>query len=421
MGTHTARKRSIYRAAAVTTATATVAIFCYGTAFAAPGDAPSTQGDLSTDAPSSQGDLNSDAPSSQGELTVTPPAPEPPAERVYWAPPPPQYDNTEWQNWDAYYNESPSYTPQQSAPQGGAEQGSDYYSGDFDYAPEQSAPAAPLDLSTLHAPTAVAPSAPVAAPPKVVKIGEFYDDQPNWMSDNVLERTNNTTAVIQAQVTDGWRSIGVPTDRAQRLAASQVALGGAGLVTGALGAAVPAATVGGLIGGTVGGIAGATAGGLIPVAPGIAPITTGVAGTAIGAGVGAAVAAVPAAVVGGAAGLATGLAAGTTYGAGDLSEPQKVELPEFDEPTITEQTEQVVEAVEAVPGGSEAVSTWTEPQTPLDDARDFVATQPGGADVLTAVDQAGADFAKSDFAPAADVIGGAIAAAFAPPAPATAL
>lgn len=427
MGTHKARHRPLGRVVAVTTASAAVTLFCYGHAAAAPGDAPSTQGDLSTDAPTTQGPLTSDAPSSQGEVTVTPPAPEPPAERAYWVEPPAQYDDTEWQSWDAYYAEpstaEPSYTePGYTAPQGG---GTDQGTGDSTYVepapyvPDESAPAAPLDLGTLHAPVAVEPTAPIAAPPKVVKIGEFYDDQPNWMSDNVLERTNNSTAVIQAQVTDGWRSLGVPEDRASTLAASQVAAGGVGMLTGAAAVGIPAAVAGGLIGGTAGGIGGALAGGLIPVAPGIAPITTGVAGTAAGAAVGAAAAGAAGAAAGGAAGLAAGVVAGTVYGAGEYSEPQKVELPEFDQPTITAQTEQVVDVVESVPGGGETVATWTEPETPVEDARDFVAEQPGGEQVLAAVDQAGADFAKSDFAPAAQVVGDAIAAALnpAPPVP----
>ncbi|MBY6438164.1 insoluble domain protein [Rhodococcus kroppenstedtii] len=405
MGRHKLPTRSLTRVAATATAASAMAVFCYGTASADPGDAPTTQGGVTTAPPATQGPLTSDAPTTQGALTTPAPSAPVQAERVYWTPPPPQYQQTQWRTWDAYYEQESAPAPSTADVTGS------------DTAPTLSDPA-PLDVTQLHGPVPVEATAPIAAPDRTVKIGDYYDDQPNWMSDNVRDRTNNSTAVIEAQVTDFWRSIGVPTDRAQRLAASQLTLTAGGALTGAAAVGVPAAVGGALVGGTIGGIGGAAVGGLVPIAPGIAPITTGVAGTAGGAAVGAAAAGAVGAGIGGLVSGAAGFVAGAAYGAGDLGEPTKVEIPEFDQPAITGQTEQVVDAVESVPGGTETVALWTEPPTPADDARAFVAAQPGGDQVLGALDQAASDIAASELAPSIDVIGNAIAAAFAPAAPA---
>jgi hypothetical protein len=436
MGKHHIPTRSLTRVAAATTAASAMAVFCYGTAAAAPGDAPATQGDLTTAAPSTQGPLTSDAPSTQGELTA-PPVAAPPAERVYWVAPPAQYDQTEWQTWDAYYdddttstysgNETADYSTTAPAPAAPSE------------TLEQGAPTepAPLDVGTLHGPIAIEdPTAPIAAPDKVVKIGDFYDDQPSWLSDEDLERTNNSTAVIEAQVTDFWRSIGVPTDRAQRLSAAQLAAGGAGMLTGATAFGAPMTLLGALGGGTIGGIGGALAGGLVPIAPGIAPITTGIAGTAGGAALGALVVGAPATALGAATGLGVGLVLGTTYGAGDLGEPQKIDLPDFPQappapetaPAPAPEAAPAPDAVAPAPPAApvapapvaptpaalqQASSVWTGPSTPVDTARGFVTTQIGGPQVLGAIDQAAVAAA-----PALGAIDAAITAAFAPTVPA---
>ncbi|OZF06037.1 hypothetical protein CH300_12515 [Rhodococcus sp. 15-1154-1] len=412
MGKHQIPTRALTRIAAGATAASAMAVFCYGTAAAAPGDAPATQGDITTGAPSTQGPLTSDAPSTQGELTAPTPAPQ--AERVYWVAPPAQYDQSEWQTWDAYYDDETTgaYTDTETA----------------DPAPAAPAvdvePAAPLDVNTLHGPVAVEdPTVPTAAPDNIVKVGDFYADQPSWLSDEDRDRTNNSTAVIQAQVTDFWRSIGVPTDRAQRLGASQIAAGGAGLVTGAVALGGPATVAGALGGGTLGGIGGAALGLLVPVAPGVAPLTSGVVGTAGGAALGAAVIGAPATALGAATGLATGLALGTTYGAGDLGEPQKIDLPDFPQ-TEPAPAPEAAPAAPAAPAPLaqtpapaplvQAASVWTEPTNPVDTARGFVTTQiVGGPQALDAVDTA-----VADAAPAFAAIDAAITAAFNLPVPA---
>ncbi|WP_052056716.1 hypothetical protein [Rhodococcoides fascians] len=350
------------------------------------------------------------------------PAPEPERERAYWVEPPAQYSKVQWQKWDAYYDDDTSATD--DSVNDGASQGPGTAT--------ETAPAAPLDVNTLHGPVPIEePTVPIAAPAKVVKIGDFYDDQPSWLSDADLDRTNNSTAVIEAQVTDFWRSIGVPTDRAQRLSASQLAAGGAGLVTGGVAAGVPGAVVGALGGGTIGGIAGALAGGLIPIAPGIAPITTGIAGTAGGAALGAAVVGIPSAAVGAATGLGVGLALGTTYGAGDLGEPQKIELPDFPQAAPAPQPAPIVTAPAPVAPAPlpQAAPVWTEPETVVDTARGFVTSQVGGQELLDTVDRAAndaapaiqdaVDRAANDAAPAVQALNDAVNAVINPaPAPA---
>lgn len=162
---------------------------------------------------------------------------------------------------------------------------------------------APVQIETLHLPVAVTPTAPIIAPRNKVRFGDAMFEQANWMSDVDAERTNNTSAILEAQATDFWRSVGVETTRAERLAASQVAGGVTGAVAGATAVGVPAAVVGGLIGGTVGGVQGAALDTIVPTPiPGLPVVTSGVAGTAGGAAIGAAVAGVPAAAVGGLAG-----------------------------------------------------------------------------------------------------------------------
>ncbi|TSD93268.1 hypothetical protein FOS14_23510 [Skermania sp. ID1734] len=169
---------------------------------------------------------------------------------------------------------------------------------------------------TWHAPTPVKPVTPVIpADPHVVRVGDFQTGQPGWMPDNVKNSINVNSAIAEADVENGWRSIGVPTDSAQRMAAAGL---GAGLAGAALGGAVAGApfAAGGAV---VGGVLGAGAGN-IP-----APLVGTPAGAAAGAGIGAAVAGLPAAAVGAAIGGAAGAVVGTLYGAGDHeSDPAKL-------------------------------------------------------------------------------------------------
>ena len=212
------------------------------------------------------------------------------------------------------------------------------------------------------------------------------------------ERTNNTSAILEAQATDFWRSVGVETTRAERLAASQVAGGVTGAVAGATAVGVPAAVVGGLIGGTVGGVQGAALGTIIPTPiPGLPVVTSGVAGTAGGAAIGAAVAGVPAAAVGGLAGGAAGVAAATNFGAGDLTEPEEVAVEDVEHDAIVDQTAATLTEWEnSGPVGAAAADTVQNvvESAPVVDqqVRDFVAAQPGGQEVIEQVDTSLNDF-----------------------------
>lgn len=223
-------------------------------------------------------------------------------------------------------------------------------------------------------------------------------EQANWMSDVDAERTNNTSAILEAQATDFWRSVGVETTRAERLAASQVAGGVTGAVAGATAVGVPAAVVGGLIGGTVGGVQGAALGTIIPTPiPGLPVVTSGVAGTAGGAAIGAAVAGVPAAAVGGLAGGAAGVAAATNFGAGDLTEPEEVAVEDVEHDAIVDQTAATLTEWEnSGPVGAAAADTVQNvvESAPVVDqqVRDFVAAQPGGQEVIEQVDTSLNDF-----------------------------
>ncbi|MDV8008965.1 hypothetical protein [Rhodococcus sp. IEGM 1318] len=132
--------------------------------------------------------------------------------------------------------------------------------------------------------------APIVAPREKGRIGDWVFDQPNWVSDHDLARTNGTSAVIESQVSTFYASIGVPVDRASRIAAAQLAGGASGALAGAA-AGAPAATVGALIGGTIGGTS--ALGLFSPVLTPLGGVSAGVVGTATGAGVGAAVLGVP--------------------------------------------------------------------------------------------------------------------------------
>ena len=314
--------------------------------------------------------------------TTTAPAPAPasvpeaPAQAATWVETPQAYapENVQWRAMPNYDYETETYV-----------------------APEYTY-VAPVQIETLHLPVAVTPTAPIIAPRNKVRFGDAMFEQANWMSDVDAERTNNTSAILEAQATDFWRSVGVETTRAERLAASQVAGGVTGAVAGATAVGVPAAVVGGLIGGTVGGVQGAALGTIIPTPiPGLPVVTSGVAGTAGGAAIGAAVAGVPAAAVGGLAGGAAGVAAATNFGAGDLTEPEEVAVEDVEHDAIVDQTAATLTEWEnSGPVGAAAADTVQNvvESAPVVDqqVRDFVAAQPGGQEVIEQVDTSLNDF-----------------------------
>lgn len=324
---------------------------------------------------------------SQGGTTTAPapePTPEPdtssvpdlPAEPAYWVAPPAEYqpENVQWRPMPNYDYDTDAYLPQDEVA------------------------VEPVPLEQLHLPTPVTPTAPIIAPRNKVRFGDTVFAQPNWVSDRDAERTNNTSAVIEAQVSTFWRSIGVETTRADRLAAAQIAGGATGAVAGATAAGVPAAVTGALVGGTIGGLGGAALGGMVPTPiPGLPVVTTGVAGTATGAALGAAAAGVPAAAVGAVAGAAAGVAAGTNFGAGDLGQPQQIAVPDIDHDAVAAQTQDTLAQWEnSGPVGQVAASAVQDAveTAPVVDqqVRGVVATQPGGEQVIAQVDSVLTDF-----------------------------
>ncbi|WP_458682495.1 insoluble domain protein [Prescottella equi] len=329
----------------------------------------------------------------QGGTTASPapaPAPEPayvpqaPAEPTYWVEAPAV---------------QPTYVPKPNY---------DYQTNQYT---QQSNYVAPIDYSALHAPVAVEAAPMYIAPPKTLMIGDYHATQPNWMTDGDLERTNNTSELIRSQVSTFYRSIGVDADRADRVAAGQLAgtIGGAAI--GAAAGAVPGA----LLGGTIGGNQGLIIGGVVsvplppPLPVGVVVPTT-VAGTAAGAAIGGAITAVPGAIVGG----AIGFAAGTAFGAGDdEGQPIEVELPSIDEGAITTQTETTLtQWEEAGPVGQAAATAVRDvvAAAPAIDqqARDWATAQPGGQQVVDAIDGALTAFGQGSAGVASQMISSAI-------------
>ncbi|WP_182348740.1 hypothetical protein [Tomitella gaofuii] len=329
--------------------------------------------------------------------TAPPPAPEPapePEPAVYWTPPPPEYRDTWRPNPETTTRQSqPAW---QSAPSGQGTGGQNWQRQTY---PE---PAAPVQVAELHAPVPVAPVAPIRPPEDHLRLGAFRADQPNWLTDDELDRTNNSAAVLEAQSATFWRSVGIDASRADKMAAAGIAGGVAGAGIGAAAAATGPAIVGGLVGGGVGGfIGGQTAGTVIP---GVGWIAGAPLGTAIGAGVGAAGAAVVPAIVGGAAGAAVGYAAGTAFGAGETADEDRtpVDVPDVagldrkdwargepivDTGYVEQQTRTVADGWSQGPAGAAVVDTArdvAEAAPPvIEDAQDGAAA--AGEQVRTAV------------------------------------
>lgn len=394
MGKH--KKQAKFVRSAGTTAI-TTAVFVAG--FSGIAQAAPSQGGVTTESPS-QGGVATETPS-QGGVTTT--APEP---VKTWVPVPEAYQQPArpLDNWDYENNEYEYSAP---APSNSGTTQNDlptYYS-----APpvEQE----PIDYSQLHLPTPVEEfTAPIQAPEDKIRLGRFLADRPNWISEDTADRTNGQTAVAEARVTDFWRSTGLETEEAERLAAAQIGGGAAGAVGGALAAGVPAAAagavVGGLVGGTIGGTSAVSLASAVVTPFGAIP--AGVVGTAagagIGAGVGAAVAGIPAAAAGGVVGGVAGATAGSVYGAGEDAAPVEFEIPNIDEPAITAGTEATLNQWEAnEPVGAVAADTVRDATAAApvvaEQVRESVSAVPGGENVVAAVDQAVSDFQQATAVP----------------------
>lgn len=193
--------------------------------------------------------------------------------------------------------------------------------------PDASVPAPPIDWQSLHAPVPVEPVAPIAPPPRTLRLGDFTSPVPDDLPGPVLDTVNGLAAHAEAAIATGGQSIGLAPGRADKVAAGIVA----GAALGVVGASIPAAVAGAAAGAAVGaaigfgvGVAGTPAGTALGAAvaglptggaaavPGAVAGALAVAGTstAVGAAIGAAVggvgAGLGAAVLGGVAGAAAG-------------------------------------------------------------------------------------------------------------------
>ena len=386
-GRHRAAKRS-----AVTTVTLTALV---AATFASAGVALADPGQPGVTAPAEQPGVT--APAQQPGVTTTVPAPSAPVQT--WVPVPVEYQGptqplNNW-NYDNNTYVAPTY---------------------------QDSYVAPIDYSQLHLPTQLEEfTAPIQAPEDKIRFGKFLADRPNWISQETADKTNGQTAVIEAQVTDFWRSTGLETDEAQRLAASQIGFGAAGAISGGLAAAGPAALAGGTLGAWAGGTLGLAVGNFLVPIPVVGAVPATIAGSFGGGAIGAALLGVPAFTMGAIGGGAAGVLAATAYGTGDLGEPIETVIPDIDQPAITAQTQDTLAQWDSNPPVGTAVSTVVRDvvaSAPVVDQqiRSAVTSLPGGEQAVAAFDQAVTDFQNATSVPGlplgmiADAIGTGIPA-----------
>lgn len=368
-------RRPAQRAALVGAGTIALAISYSGVAVAAPQPGVTdVQPEPDMPKATQPGLAEEIAPESESESKKT----ESTKVKQYWVAPPVEYANVPTREIPTYDEVAPVVTPEQ-----------------------------------LHLPTQVEIVAPIEAPEDKLRLGDYVSEKPQWLSEQDLERTNNSSAVVEAQVATFWKSIGIETSRSDRIAAATTAGVVTGFVTGAAVAGIPAALIGGTIGGT-------SALFLVPAYAWSGPFAFAIAPAMVAGG--AAIAGVPAALVGGTIGAVIGGVAGANYGAGDTTIAPTVEhdqaapvapaappveaAPPAPAPQlpavnpITAATQQVVAQIETLPGGAAAVSELrvfaaAAPQL-ADDAsvvvddqvRAAAAETPGGTDAVAAFDGA---------------------------------
>ncbi|NEW45261.1 hypothetical protein GV794_06770 [Nocardia cyriacigeorgica] len=151
-------------------------------------------------------------------------------------------------------------------------------------------------LGGLHAPTQVAPVAPIAPPPGQLRFGDVTIESPAWLDSQQAAQVNDGAANAEAGLATFLDSVGMERSRSDRVASQTIGSAAVGAVAGAS-ASTPLAATSAVVGAVAGLIAG------VPFLPaGL------VAGPILGAAIGAAVITVPAAAIGAAAGAAIGAA-----------------------------------------------------------------------------------------------------------------
>ncbi|MGW0021612.1 insoluble domain protein [Rhodococcus sp. NPDC003382] len=325
----------------------------------------------------------------QAGITSTPPSapapapssPEPQPAENFWVAPPAEY-NRGTRAYNPQTGGGVSMT-QYNSYSGGGNSG---YSGGGNSGYNTPVPQVPVVVE--------GPTLPIEAPANKMRFGRVIFDQPNWISDADAEKTNRTTAVVEAMVTDYHRSTGMEAEEAEKIASAQVAGTAAGAAAGfgagCLAAGVPTA----LAVSTVSGIVGAGMGTMVPVPiPGVALVTSGVAATAAGAAGGFAAGCAVGGTFGAVGGGLAGYGVGTAYGAGEDATPIEAEVPDVEAEQIAEQVDTTLAQWSEDPVGAaaaEAVQTFATETAPSIDTqvRDFVQAQPGGEQVIEQVDQA---------------------------------
>ncbi|MBW0269592.1 hypothetical protein ATM97_00220, partial [Nocardia sp. MH4] len=160
--------------------------------------------------------------------------------------------------------------------------------------PEYTAPPPPIVIEELHLPEPVEPVAPIAPPPRTLRVGDFTSPVPDEVPGEVLDGVNNSAADVEAAIATQGRSIGINPSRSDKIAAATVggALAGAAIV------GAPAAAVGAVGGGLIGAGIGAGVG-----------FAVGAAGTAGATAILAGASAIPTAGVGALGTIGAGFAA----------------------------------------------------------------------------------------------------------------
>ncbi|MFE3799871.1 hypothetical protein [Nocardia tengchongensis] len=158
---------------------------------------------------------------------------------------------------------------------------------------------APVDPSSLHLPTALAPPvAPIQAQDGTIRIGSASIGRPDWVDPGLTSGINDSYAQTEAMLAQGFDSLGFAPTRSDRMAAN--ALAGALVGNVVAGTVIsPLTSTGALVGAAAGFISGIP---FLPAGLVVVPV--------IGAAIGAAVFAIPAAVVGSAIGAGVGALVG---------------------------------------------------------------------------------------------------------------
>ncbi|MFE3258330.1 hypothetical protein ACFXPS_22490 [Nocardia sp. NPDC059091] len=158
---------------------------------------------------------------------------------------------------------------------------------------------APVDPSSLHLPTALAPPvAPIQAPDGTIRIGSVSVGRPDWVDPGFTDGINDSYGQTEAMLAQGFDSVGFAPTRSDRMAADALAGALAGNVVAGI-VSSPLTSTGAMVGAVAGFIAGIP---FLPAGLVVVPV--------IGAAIGAAVFAIPAAVVGSAVGAGVGALVG---------------------------------------------------------------------------------------------------------------